>query len=60
MTKYPEDHGAHFAELKNELADTVAMVQMLCRSMGIEYEEINELGLRRLMEFVSRRMVHDR
>jgi len=58
--KYPSERQAHIAELKVELSDLVAMIRAFCKSIHISYEEVEELGLQRLMTFVTRRLVENK
>jgi len=46
----------HHAELKLALADLIAQIRILMIQLGLNYSEIEQLGLERLMEFVVKRM----
>lgn len=47
--------GMH-AELKIAMADLTAQIHMLCLKTGLDFSEVENLGLRRLAEFTSKRM----
>ena len=46
----------HHTELKLGLADLIAQIRILMIQLNLNYNEIEELGLKRLMDFVIRRM----
>ena len=46
----------HHSELKLALADLIAQLKILMIQLGLDYSEIEQLGLERLMEFVVKRM----
>jgi len=39
------------------IADMIAQVHLLCEQQGLDYQELEALGLKRLLEFISDRMV---
>lgn len=47
--------GSH-AELNIALADLIAQLHIFCLSQGLNYQKLEELGLKRLGEFTARRM----
>ncbi|RLG44766.1 MAG: hypothetical protein DRN81_03680 [Thermoproteota archaeon] len=52
---YYGDTGTH-AELKVALADLFAQLYIFCLSQGLDVEELEKLGLKRLGAFVTRRV----
>ena len=46
----------HHTELKLALSDLIAQIRILMIQLNLNYNEIEELGLKRLMDFVIRRM----
>ena len=52
---YYGDTGVH-GEVKTSLADLIAQIHVLCLQCNLDFEELEELGLKRLAEFVARRM----
>jgi len=46
----------HHTELKLALADLIAQIRILTIQNGLNYDELEELGLKRLMDFVTKRM----
>ncbi len=53
--RYYGDTGVH-AELKIALADLIAQIHILCLQANLDFKELEELGLKRLGEFVTGRM----
>jgi len=46
----------HHTELKLALADLIAQIRILMIQTGLDYNEIEKLGLQRLMDFAVRRI----
>lgn len=53
--EYYGDEGIH-AELRLALADVIAQIHVFCLSENLDFEVIEDLGLKRLGEFVAKRM----
>lgn len=47
--------GSH-AESKIAISDLIAQIHLLCLTLNLDYDKLQDLGLKRLAEFVSRRM----
>ena len=52
---YYGDSGVH-GEVKVALADLIAQIHIFCLHRNLDFRELEELGLKRLADFVVRRM----
>lgn len=50
IQKLPDEAAARLGFFKSELMDAIAQITLICESIGVNFEEMKELGIEKAME----------